>query len=58
MAEKVNLKLILYGIALAMAVATIVLSYTGLPGTYDTEPMTGIGIFALALAGLSSIKDK
>ena len=51
-------KLILFVLALAMGVATVVLSFTGLPGTYDTEPLLGIAVFCLALAGLNSLKTE
>jgi len=51
-----NTKIVLYAIALVMGIAAVVLSWTGLPGAYDTEPLLGVGIFCLALAGLLSMK--
>ena len=51
-------KLVLYGVSLAMGLATVVLSYTGLPEKYDTEPLLGVAILCLALAGLRSINHK
>lgn len=47
-----KIKIVLYAVALAMGVAAVVLSWTGLPGTYDAEPLLGIAVFCLALAGL------
>lgn len=45
---------ILYTVALAIGVSTIIMSYFGLPTNYDTEPLLGFGLFCLALAGLMS----
>ncbi len=49
------INIILYVIALIMGIASIIFSYTGLPWTYDTEPLLGIGILCIALAGLNAI---
>lgn len=51
-----KIKVVLYAVALAMGVASVVLSWTGLPGTYDAEPLLGIAIFCLAVAGLLNSK--
>ena len=48
--------LVLYAIAMTMGIVTIIFSWTGLPGNYDTEPLLGIGVFCLALAALNKIK--
>lgn len=54
-AEKVVIY-ILYAIALAMGVATVVLSQLGEPLT-TFIPLLGIGMFALAVAGLTSVEN-
>lgn len=51
------IKMVLFAVALAMGVATVALSFTGTPGSYDAEPLLGIAVFALALAGLNSLDD-
>ena len=56
--KKEMIKMVLYAVALAMGVATIVLSWTGLPSNYDTEPLLGIGILCLAIAGLHCVDTK
>lgn len=45
-------KIYLYWIALIVAILTLAFSYTGLGPNYDTEPILGLGILALAVAGL------
>lgn len=35
----------MYVIGLAMGIASIVLSYTGLPEPHDAEPLLAIGLF-------------
>ena len=57
MSSKKILANILYAFGLLMAIATLVLSYTGLPGDYDTEPILGFGLFLVAIAGIASVKD-
>ena len=49
--------LILYLIGLLMGIATLVLSYTGLPEPYDTEPILAFALLLVAIAGMVSIKD-
>jgi len=62
-AEKNLSKLVLYGVALAMGVATVVLSVMserGLmvlgEGDNTFTMLLGIGMFCLALAGLDTLK--
>lgn len=47
---------ILYAIALAMGIASTVLSTLGEPITTSVQ-LLGIGMFAVALAGMNSIRD-
>ena len=47
---------ILYAIGIFLGLAAIVMSYTGLPGSYDTEPILGFGVLFVAIAGLRSLK--
>jgi len=49
-------KLILYAIALAMGVASTVLSILGESLT-TIPPLLGIAVFCLAVAGLNSVKS-
>lgn len=44
--------IILFIVGLAMGIATIVLTYVGIPGSYDAEPILGAGLLCLALGGL------
>ena len=55
METKKTMVSILYAIALALAVAALVFSYTGLPGTFDSEPLLAIGLLFVAFAGISGI---
>jgi hypothetical protein len=48
---------ILYGIGAVIGIIVLVLSFIGLGGSYDTEPILGIGLIVLALAGMNSIRD-
>lgn len=54
MEGKRTISTILYAIALALGVATLVFSYTGLAGNLDAEPLLGIGLLFVALAGLNT----
>jgi hypothetical protein len=47
---------ILYTIGIILGLISIVMSYTGIPGNYDTEPLLGFGLLFVAVAGLRSIK--
>jgi len=47
---------ILYAIGILLGLISIVMSYTGVPGNYDTEPLLGFGLLFVAIAGLRSIK--
>ena len=51
-----KLILVLNAVALAMGVVTIVVSYTGLPGTFDAEPLLGIGLACVGMVGLLNKK--
>lgn len=57
-AQKELFKLVLYAIALAMGVVSIVLSIVGeFTGEFEsTQILTGIAIFCLALVGVKSIE--
>ena len=48
--------IILYALGILLGLIAIVMSYTGLPGTFDTEPILGFGLLFVAIAGLRSIK--
>ena len=48
---------ILYLIAVVAGLASLVLSFTGMFGTFDTEPVLAIGLLALALAGFLSSRN-
>ena len=51
------IKLVLYAVALAMGVATVVLSVVGESLELETIAIfLGIAVFCLALAGLDSVK--
>jgi len=54
--NKIGLR-ILYAIGIIMSLASLVMSYTGLPWTYDTEPLLAIGLLVVATAGWASLKD-
>ncbi|MFX0068798.1 MAG: hypothetical protein ACFE7I_06970 [Candidatus Hodarchaeota archaeon] len=47
----------LYAIGIVLGLAALVLSFTGIPGGFDTEPILGAGLIVLALAGMISFKD-
>jgi hypothetical protein len=48
--------MILFVIGLLLGLVAIVISYFGLPGNYDAEPILGFGIIIVAIAGILSIK--
>ena len=52
--DKINK--ILFAIALGVSAAAIVLIYVGEPGKYGADPLLGIGIFSLALAGFTNLE--
>ena len=47
---------ILNAIALALGIAAVVLTFTGVPGGVSLEPILGIAIFCLALANMKTCK--
>lgn len=47
---------ILYALGILLGLISIVMAYFGLPGEYDTEPLLGVGLLFVAIAGLRSIK--
>jgi len=49
---------ILYALGVLLGLISIILSYTGLPGNYDSEPILGFGLLFVAIAGLRSIKKR
>ena len=42
----------LYGLVGILAILSLILSYTGLGGSYDTEPILALGLLILAYIGL------
>jgi hypothetical protein len=52
MASKNKGKLALFIVALILGIASIIMAFTGLPGTMDTEPILAVGVICLAVAGL------
>ena len=42
----------LFIVALILGIASIIMAFTGLPGTMDTEPVLAVGVMCLAVAGL------
>lgn len=48
--------IILYALGVLLALISLVMTYTGVPGNYDTEPILGFGLLFVAIAGLRSIK--
>lgn len=47
---------ILYVVGLLLGLISLFMSYIGMPGNYDTEPVLGVGLLLLAIAGLLSLK--
>ena len=45
-------KILLYLLAMAMSVVSLILNYTGQTKFYGTGPLLGLGILFLALAGI------
>ena len=39
-------------VALILGIASLIMAFTGLPGTMDTEPVLAFGVICLAVAGL------
>jgi hypothetical protein len=56
MESKKAIIMLLYVIGILLGLVAILMTYTGLPGDMDTEPILGFGIFFVAIAGLLSIK--
>ena len=52
MASKNKGKLALLIVAVILGIASIIMAFTGLPGTMDTEPVLAAGVICLAAAGL------
>ncbi len=48
--------MILYAIGVLLGLISIIMSYFGLPGEFDTEPLLGVGLLFVSIAGLRSIK--
>ena len=51
------LAMLLYGVGLILGVASLVMAYTGLPESYDTEPVLAFGLLLVTTAGIASIRD-
>ena len=50
--KKHKIKGVLYIVSLILGILSIILSFTGLPGTYDAEPLLALAVVCLAIAGL------
>lgn len=48
--------MILFVIGLLLGLIAIIISYFGLPGNYDAEPILGFGLIIVAIAGILLIK--
>ena len=55
MIKRNKAKLALFVVAVILGIASIIMAFTGLPGTMDTEPVLAVGVICLAVAGL--LKD-
>lgn len=55
MTKKNKVKLALFVVATVLGVASIIMSFFGLPGTMDTEPPLAVAVACLGVAGL--LKD-
>ena len=47
---------ILYSLGVLLGLISVIMTYFGLPGEFDTEPLLGIGLLFVAIAGLRSMK--
>ena len=52
MPKRNRAKLTLFIVAAVLGIASIFMSFFGLPGTMDTEPPLAVGVICLAVAGL------
>ena len=50
--KNLNSPSISLAVAAMRGVISLILAFTGLQGTYDTEPILAIGLILLAMAGL------
>ena len=57
MSTKNLIAVLLYAIGLLFGIGSLLVSYTGLTGTMDAEPLLALGLLCIALAGIISIKD-
>ncbi len=48
--------MILYAIGVLMGLIAVVMFYIGEPGEFETEPLLGVGLLFVSIAGLRSIK--
>jgi hypothetical protein len=48
--------MILYAIGVLMGLIAVIMFYFGEPGEFETEPLLGIGLLFVSIAGLRSIK--
>ena len=55
MTKKNKVKIALFVVAAVLGVASIIMSFFGLPGTMDTEPPLAVAVACLGIAGL--LKD-
>jgi hypothetical protein len=49
--------MILFIIGLLLGLLAIIISYFGLPGNLDTEPILGFGLIIVAIAGILLTKE-
>jgi len=55
MTKRNKAKLALFVVAAVLGIASIIMSFFGLPGTMDTEPPLAVAVACLGIAGL--LKD-
>jgi len=55
MIKRNKTKLALFAVAIILGIAGIIMSFTGLPGTMDTEPLLAVAVICLGITGL--LKD-
>lgn len=52
MTKRNKVKIALFVVAAVLGIASIIMSYFGLPGTMDTEPPLAVAVACLGIAGL------
>jgi hypothetical protein len=57
MSSKKILEMLLFIIGLLLGIVALLFTYTGLPWTFDTEPLLAIGLVLVAFAGIISAME-